>query len=421
MSYEIMKQGGQWCVSGKGTMQCFASRDEAVKLRDSLMINESRATNEFYKDVSRSGGSRLFIEYEFIEAPQWIPLLPIPGTYNHPSYGEITVSKEGNQAFVDNFRNGIYQESLPIDAEHATKMSGACGWIVDMKMNADGSADGKVSWTDRGKTLLESDRFRYISPEWYKTWQQPDTQKKFQNVIIGAALTTRPFFKSPNLRSLVATEDGMYEMLWHEANEPGLGDVHKDSIIQKQKREKAMKDDHKMEEEEEVVTQEEEEEEEEEESMDYTETKNRLAAAEEALTESNAQTQKFAQALDRATKRIAQMEQDARAQRFSEMAESWSGDSGATVNLMNSLADAFGEDSEQFKAYIQQQQAYAAVAEESALFSEIGSSASAGPVGQSKLDELIQERVAAGESYPNAALAVARENRSLYGEYAKGN
>jgi hypothetical protein len=151
---------------------------------------------------------RLFLPGAFAEAPAQINYLPKPGTYTHPTYGKIEITPERNRAFVQNFQAGVYQDRLPIDAEHQTKLSGAVGWITGMRQNADGSVDASVDWTQRGRALMSSDGFRYFSPEWYDAWQQPETGRKISDVAIGGALTTRPFFKSSSLRPLVANESG---------------------------------------------------------------------------------------------------------------------------------------------------------------------------------------------------------------------
>jgi hypothetical protein len=152
---------------------------------------------------------RLFLPAQFTEAPTWIPFLPKPGSYNHPKYGKLDISHAGNAEAVSNFRAAVYQRFIPLDAEHQTKLSGAVGYLSDMRLNPDGSADAQMDWTDRGRALIGGGAFRYVSPELYQEWSDPATGKNYKNVIIGGALTTRPFFKESSLRPLVATEHGL--------------------------------------------------------------------------------------------------------------------------------------------------------------------------------------------------------------------
>ncbi len=141
--------------------------------------------------------------------PQWIPFLPKPGTYAHQRYGDVVITTASNAGFVDSVKNHVYQKSIPLDAEHQTKLSGAVGWVSDMRLNSDGSADAFVEWTDRGRVLLAGGQFKYVSAELYDEWPDPATGVVYQNVVVGGAITTRPFFKDKALRALVASETGI--------------------------------------------------------------------------------------------------------------------------------------------------------------------------------------------------------------------
>lgn len=151
------------------------------------------------------GTERMFLPARFSEAPEWIPYLPIPGQYKHPRLGNLDCSAERLGRFVENFNAHVYQERVPLDAEHETKVSGAVGWLTELRQNENGSVDAKVEWTERGRQLLAEDRFRYVSAEWYDTWTSP-LGEVFTDVIIGGAITTRPFFKESVLRPLAASE-----------------------------------------------------------------------------------------------------------------------------------------------------------------------------------------------------------------------
>jgi phage I-like protein len=148
------------------------------------------------------------------QTPEWIPYLPKPGTFTHPKYGTVKIDEKRNANFVSQFKAGVYQDRLPIDAEHQTTVSGALGWITDLRLNKDGSVDAKASWTDRGKVMLANDRLPYFSPAFFDKWVDPTDGKVHEDVAIGGALTTRPFFKPKSglraVRPLVASDDHMY-------------------------------------------------------------------------------------------------------------------------------------------------------------------------------------------------------------------
>ena len=167
------------------------------------------------KDENLEEEWRLFIEHPFGAGtdkplPDWIPYLPKPVKATHAEYGNVEFSAERNARLVDNFKKGVYQTWIPLDAEHQTKMSGAMGWITDMRNNADSSVDALVKWTDRGERMLKGGRYRYISPEFYPQWTDPVTDEVHNDIATGGCLTVRPFFKESHLRPLVATEDGFF-------------------------------------------------------------------------------------------------------------------------------------------------------------------------------------------------------------------
>lgn len=438
--YQITKNSQQWCVEdGSGSiLQCFDTRAAAAKQRDALMVAPSRQSHELAYLAASEGPLRLFNEYEFAEPPEWMPCLPKPGTFQHPSYGEISITSERNQRFVSNFKGGVYQERLPVDAEHQTKLGGACGWITDMRLNEDGSADAKVEWTDRGKSLIESDRFKYVSPEWYDSWSAPDTDEEFADILIGTALTTRPFFKESALRPLVASERGLYissetpdeqtTTIFFEQlamSQPSSSDVHEDTIMKK-------KDEQYMEDEKDIEAMEDAEEEEEEESKSaseptkqprsFAEAKRRLAAAEEKAAEAEQRVNQFAEALDKATGRIAKMEQDARRKRFAETAKGWLGKADDNIAVLEKFAEAFGEESDDFARYVTQQNAVAQQMSESSLFNEIGSDASDGGGGKSAADriEIEAKKIQSenhGMKYAEAEGLALSNHPQLYSEY----
>jgi hypothetical protein len=341
----------------------------------------------------------------FIEPPEWIPLLPRPGVFKHPSYGEIKVDRARNERFIANIKAKVYQPRLPIDAEHQTKVSGAMGWIIDARLNSDGSADGKVEWNDRGKAMLKDNRFAYVSPEWYDRWSEPETGEEYQDVLIGAALTSRPFFKSPALRPLIASEHGFLDSDDTDTNpaqgvtpmaEPNTPTIH------------ASEQDAAR-------------------AQQFAEMQATLAALQSENAGLKTASEQTATALKQAAERIQAMETDARRKRFTTLATGdkqsprWFGEVVKHVSLLETLADTFdGEDSEQFKGYVQQQRAMAELLRESALFREVGTDASGRPPSAwSKIEQQAktlreQDRTLTHEQ---AISRVIASEPQLYNEY----
>ncbi|MFA9205020.1 MAG: phage protease [Bacteroidia bacterium] len=341
-------------------------------------------------DLAATGHThRLFNSIAFAEAPAWIPYLPKPGSYAHPRYGTITITTERNKRFVSNFSAGVYQDRLPIDAEHETKLSGAVGWITQMRQNSDGSADAKVDWTDRGQTFFAGDRFRYFSPEWYDAWEDPATRTQHKDVAIGGALTTRPFFKDPALRPLFASEGSITI-----DDEPQSQGDDMDAVQFAELETKVKDLESKL-------------------AARETENATLKTASEAAQAQSTALTEEV--------RRIASERQ---AERFTALIKNdgsrWFGEQPQHLSVLGVLAQTYGEDSAEFKAYIAQQQGIAAALRTSAAFNETGGDGGGRSEGASeKLDRLARERAAKDSiDYGDALAKVANENPDLYEQHS---
>lgn len=322
---------------------------------------------------------------EFIEPPATIPVLPRPGKYEHPSYGTIEMSDERLDRFVNNFEKVVYQDRVPIDLEHETKLSGAAGWITDLVKNSDGSVDARVEWTDIGRSALEKNRYLYVSPEWYTQWTSPIDGVKHDDVLIGAALTTRPFFKPPALRSLAATEEivEMTKVDEQPVNAPT--------------------------------------------STQFSELESKIVSLEAAKSASEKLAESYAEGLKKANERIAAMEDAAQNRRFSDevLGKSdannlrWFGEIESHIRILKSLAAAEGEDSDAFKAYVSQNRAFAEQMQKSNLFHEVGTgtTGSASQDPQAKINAMAAARASEkGISFRDAIRQIANENPDLYRE-----
>lgn len=331
-------------------------------------------------DLCADGRSlRLFNEFAFAEPPEWINFLPKPGKYHSPNYGDIVITKDRNQAFVDNFKAGVYQEKLPIDCEHDISASGAVGWIVDMRVNEIGDVDAKTEWTDRGKELIENDRFKYFSPAWFSIWTDPvEPDKKITDVAIGGALTTRPFFKEKALRPLVANEQGLSLL------DGDLKNLNSESVVilkftalqpVENSKENPMPDDKEPKAGAETVSPQQFAEV----QTQLTEAQTKLTAAETELANTKTALEAAEAKATKADERIGNLEKAARAKRFSELSKDWVGDKAAHLDMLEHLGtfDEKGEESDRFKAYVTTQNATAEQLKTAGLFSEVGSSAPA--------------------------------------------
>lgn len=346
---------------------------------------------------------------EFMEPPKTIPVLPRPGSYTHPAYGDIMMDEARLEHFMSQFESGVYQNPIPVDLEHETKLSGAAGWITSLVQNEDGSVDGIVDWTDRGKEALERDRFAYISPEWYEEWVDPITETVHSDILIGAALTTRPFFKAAALRPLAASESieasdvggspvtGTPAEKKPEAqNQPAAVPAPTESIT-------AAEQSRRM--------------------AELEESNKKLAAELEAHKTAREASEKQSQTLAETVKK---MTTDQRRKRFTEEVTGRSdsnnvrypGEPAAHVALMEHLADTAegGEDSEVFKSYVANQRALGATLKASKLMSEVGSSATGdvGGTAQERITRMATTRASEkGINISEAQRQVMAENPDL--------
>lgn len=376
--------------------------------------------------------------------PSWIPFLPKPGIYTHAKYGQISITREQNEEMMRSVKEKVYQEHIPIDAEHETKLSGAVAWLRDMRTNGDGSADALVEWTGRGKALMSQGAFRYVSPEWFSAWRDPATSLVHRNVVAGGAITTRPFFKDKVLRALVASEteitvvgadDG--KELFTDMSEtcPSCGKTYTEDAktcphcgaklmgepqIQTFTEDQVRKlVDEKVAEASSVFT----------EKIDGLTTKLAESDAARAAAEATAAAEQ--EANKKLTERVTAMENDARHKRFADLVAGkggagdgapWVGDQQKHVTILEKLADSFGEEDETFKNHVEQQTAVAAQFKESSLFEEIGTGrpAPAASDPEKRIDQLVTARMKENPELTEAKaydqVLASEEGSRLYGQ-----
>lgn len=382
--------------------------------------------------IAASGATfRLFHEVHFAEPPATVPVLPRPGTYTHPSYGDIELTPERNANFVAGFKSRIYQQHIPIDAEHETKLSGALGYLTDLVLNEDGSVDAAVEWTDRGSALVAADRYRYVSPEWYDLWTDPATETEYADVLVGLALTTRPFFKDGALRPLVAREGELtappQEAEPMDETTPTPQPPVNPPPPESPPTPPAPADDAPTPTEEPMADENEEGTPApdapsnppvgltEQTVYEFGEMRKRLAASEKLLTETQAQL-----AVERKEKRLKTYTDEVRG-RSDQNNTPWVGDIESHVQFCMDLAEKFGEDSAQLKHYITSNRAIAEQQKQSNLFREIGTSRTRDTISAyDRISVQATERAkTSGRTFEQEFDAVLNSDTSLRAELAR--
>jgi len=120
------------------------------------------------------------------------------GEWEHPQYGTIVITEEDIDRFINSFDDKVRKVDIAVDQEHMPE-KGAAGWFRSMKkVFEDGKAKLKatVEWTKLGTQLIKDGIFKYFSPEFEFQYEDLETHEIFDNVLLGGALTNRPYFKS---------------------------------------------------------------------------------------------------------------------------------------------------------------------------------------------------------------------------------
>lgn len=345
--------------------------------------SRAKAAGELAVLCADGGAWRLFTDLgAYSVPPEWIPYLPKPGQYQHPSWGTVKIDAARNRNFVEQFQRGVYQKQLPLDAEHQTTLSGAMGWIDALRQNSDGSVDAHVAWTDRGRKMMADQRFKYVSPSWFDEWPDPVDGTRHKDVLFGGALTTRPFFKEQSLRPLVASERGLFA----PAADAAPGDSAPMIVFVELAPVNAGQERNTMAE---PQTPAQDPAPAEDQAKRFAELEAKLAA--EQAVRASQET-----AIKQASEKIAALEASARRKRFTDevlgkgaaSGARWFGEPDKHVSLMDKLALTFGEDSPELTQYVETQRAAAEAIKQSGLFSELGSDHGQSAAGGSADDKV---------------------------------
>lgn len=125
-----------------------------------------------------------------------VALFEKTGKFRHPRSGRFTITRQVFESFRRNFSDGIPTSELAFDFDHAPEYAGdtrACGWI--RALHAEGDAlYATVAWNWAGAWAIREDEYRYVSPTFHMAFVSDDETKRGP-VLLGAALTNRPFLE----------------------------------------------------------------------------------------------------------------------------------------------------------------------------------------------------------------------------------
>jgi hypothetical protein len=132
----------------------------------------------------------------------WIMLFPV-GEFEHPQYGQLDFTRAKLADIKAMWERRVRHIDVALDVDHKAGQddSRATGWIERLQLrdaSPDGSAPaglwGQIKWTPYGLRLLRDDEYRYFSPE-FGPWTDPANNQHYDDVLMGGALTNRPFLK----------------------------------------------------------------------------------------------------------------------------------------------------------------------------------------------------------------------------------
>lgn len=149
---------------------------------------------------------KLRFKLEFKESSKEVHIIPT-GKWDHPAYGEMEITPKDIKEFKKNFDAKV-RKGVPITAGHDGFVeSAAMGWVIELVDKGKKGLFAIIEWTKQGKTLLEEKSFKYFSPEYYRVYEDPETRKKYENVLTGGALTNSPYFKK--LKAVVFSDQDL--------------------------------------------------------------------------------------------------------------------------------------------------------------------------------------------------------------------
>ncbi|MGZ3601977.1 MAG: phage protease, partial [Ktedonobacterales bacterium] len=126
----------------------------------------------------------------------WIMLMP-EGTFRHPEYGRLAFTRRKLLEFKRHFDAKVRKIDIALDRDHDAKA--ATGWLEQVEYRAalgetPAGLWGRIRWTSLGVRLLKEQIYRYFSPE-FGSYPDEESGRTWENVLIGGALTNRPFLK----------------------------------------------------------------------------------------------------------------------------------------------------------------------------------------------------------------------------------
>lgn len=191
MPWEVRMDGSRHCVYKKGTnskIACHDTHEQAMAQVRALYAQEGgkMAENLSYivslSDLKLEGDTT------------WIHALPF-GQYKHPLWGVIDASMEKVSGLAESVKKKIRGIDPSINLNHDNDSpDGAAAWVKDAEVRSNGLWLF-VEFVKDAAQKVRDKKFKYFSVEFADEWEDSEG-KKHKDVVIGGALTNRPFMKN---------------------------------------------------------------------------------------------------------------------------------------------------------------------------------------------------------------------------------
>lgn len=132
------------------------------------------------------------------------------GKWTHPKYGEIVGDQKLFNDLITNWEKNVVGREIIFDKNHHPE-DGGTGIVKNLFVDGD-KLKASVELTNFGADLIKNKGFRYFSPEYTSKYVNKETGLEIKNVLLGGALTLRPFLT--NLAPIILEErfsDSLYQ------------------------------------------------------------------------------------------------------------------------------------------------------------------------------------------------------------------
>lgn len=154
----------------------------------------------------------------FAKFEQGTPIRIFPEGTWYRGKRKLEVTKERLMEMVRNFASGLPRFRIPINLDHETN-GGKVGTIKDLQYLPNGPQGSglyatEYEFTEKGLEAIEENGYDAVSAEVVWTiggenagkYQDPETGTEFDNVLVGMALTPKPFFGHNNVALFCADQ-----------------------------------------------------------------------------------------------------------------------------------------------------------------------------------------------------------------------